>query len=683
MKPVIKQDLLIATALASIGALTRLPYLALIPVFEDEALQTVYALAIRPGEFLPLVGNDPYAGPLFSYILAVSMRVFASPVTPRVVVMVMGALTVGLTYLLARALSLAWPWAALAGLLMAANPHHILINSHYAGTTYVLPLFSTAFLLALALTVKRAPGGQRRCARESRQSGPWLVAAGALLGLALQTNPVPLLMLPGVAVWFLIQRKPRIGLRTRWPYLAAVAFLVAYAPVILYNVQTGLAGVSAAESGRSYLWQPNPSPAAFAQNLWRLTLQLCRQVSGVLEGDETLQSLLGMPLLFCAWAIAGLIYAARRRLTLPALAVGAQLLIMPWLSNHYGLTGTTRFTNQLTPLIFVAMAALAAGVWRRVPIQPQPSAVVLRPPTQLATPIVAAGRATCILLVALSLWPLTSLFRYYEHRVAAGETNAHYFAFADEFMRQWRGEKIFLSSSGVPQATEYFLAIKAVPYTRLPAGRIMEQLVTGQETGRVTLILTNDDRSRAQAQADMTVWDSPAMQDADKQGYGAITIADARQVRKPSFVLTSTSALAPTARALQVNFAEELSMIGYEVKPNPPNLGQEFVVNIYWQASRAMPEAYTGFVHLVGPDGRLVTQDDHELGRGFYRTIFWQPDEVIRERYVLTAPKSPGGNYTLWAGAYGFPSLQRLVVRSTDRPTQDNRIMLDTIHVGP
>jgi len=664
----IKRDLLIGGALSLAGALTRVPYLALIPVFEDEALQTVYALAIRPGEFLPLVGNDPYAGPLFSYILAVSMRVFASPVTPRIVAMVMGALTVGLTYLLARALSLAWPWAALAGLLMAANPHHILINSHYAGTTYALPLFSTAFLLALALAVKR-------------ESGPWRVAAGALLGLALQTNPVPLLMLPGVAVWFLIQRKPRIGLRTRWPYLAAVAFLVAYAPVILYNLQTGLAGVSAAESGRSYLWQPNPSPAAFAQNLWRLTLQLCRQVSGVLEGDETLQSLLGAPLLFSAWAIAGLIYAARRGLTLPALAVGSQLLIMPWLSNHYGLTGTTRFTNQLTPLIFVAMAALAASVWNRVQARPQSSVVVLRPPTFAYSR--AAGRATCILLVALSLWPLTSLFRYYDHKVAAGETNAHYFAFADEFMRQWHGEKIFLSSSGVPQATEYFLAIKAVPYTRLPVGRIMEQLATGQETGRVTLILTNDDWSRAQAQTDSHLWNSPIMQDADKQGYGVVTIADAWQVRKPSYVLTSTSALAPTARAVQVNFAEGLSMIGYEIKPNPASPGQEFVVNIYWQASRAMTEAYTGFVHLVGPDGRLVTQDDHELGRGFYRTIFWQPGEVIRERYVLTLPQSPGGNYALWAGAYDFPSLQRLIVRSADKPTQDNRVMLDTIHVGP
>ena len=666
----IKRDLLIAGALSLAGALTRLPYLALIPVFEDEALQTVYALAIRPGEFLPLVGNDPYAGPLFSYILAVSMRVFASPVTPRIVVMVMGALTVGLTYLLARALSLAWPWAALAGLLMAANPHHILINSHYAGTTYALPLFSTAFLLALALAVKR-------------ESGPWLVAAGALLGLALQTNPVPLLMLPGVAVWFLIQRKPRIGLRTRWPYLAAVAFLVAYAPVILYNLQTGLAGVSAAESGRSYLWQPNPSPAAFAQNLWRLTLQLCRQVSGVLEGDETLRSLLGVPLLFSAWAIAGLIYAARRGLTLPALAVGSQLLIMPWLSNHYGLTGTTRFTNQLTPLIFVAMAALAASVWNRVQARPQSSVVVLRPPTFAYSR--AAGRATCILLVALSLWPLTSLFRYYDHKVAAGETNAHYFAFADEFMRQWHGEKIFLS------------VVRCAPGHRILSGDqgcALHTVARGTHHGAIGNRTRNRARHAHPDQRRLV-----ARPGAD--GLAPLELARHARCRQtrlwrcdhcgcPAGAQTqlcaharAASALAPTARAVQVNFADELSMIGYEIKPNPASPGQEFVVNIYWQASRAMTEAYTGFVHLVGPDGRLVTQDDHELGRGFYRTIFWQPGEVIRERYVLTLPQSPGGNYALWAGAYDFPSLQRLIVRSADKLTQDNRVMLDTIHVGP
>ena len=183
-------------ALTFVGALIRIPYLALIPVFEDEVMQTVYALSIRPGEFMPLVGNDAYAGPLFSYLIALSMRLFGStPITPRIVVMVMGALTVGATYWLARSLGLSRPWAALAGLLMAANPHHILINSHYAGATYTVPLFSTTFLAALTLAVRH-------------KSGMWLVVAGVLLGLALQATPVPALMLPGLALWFLAQRTP-------------------------------------------------------------------------------------------------------------------------------------------------------------------------------------------------------------------------------------------------------------------------------------------------------------------------------------------------------------------------------------------------------------------------------------------------------------------------------------------
>jgi len=57
-------------------------------------------------------------------------------------------------------------------------------------------------------------------------------------------------------------------------------------------------------------------------------------------------------------------------------------------------------------------------------------------------------------------------------------------------------------------------------------------------------------------------------------------------------------------------------------------------------------------VHLVGPDGKLAAQDDHELGRGFYRTFVWQPNEVIRERYTLTVPKDvPDGEYKVRVGA--------------------------------
>lgn len=657
-------DWVIAAALTLVGVATRTPYLALIPVFEDEVGQTLYALSIRPGEFMPLVGNDPYAGPLFSYILAVSLRVFGvNAVAPRIVVMLMGALTAGLTYGLARALGLSRPWAALAGLMMAVNPHHILINSHYAGTTYALPLFSTAFLLALVLAVKR---------NNEFRAGWWLVASGVLLGLAAQTNPIPALMLPGVAAWFLIQRKPAIGLRTRWPYLAAVAFLLAYAPVIAYNLQTSVVGMQEA-GARSYLWQPNPSWPAYLQNLGRLALQLCRQVSGVLEGQEDLQTLAGLPLLFGAWAILGLLYAARQGVTLPALAVGSHLLVMPWLSNHYGMTGTTRFTNQLTPLILITMAALAAGAWewarKRIP-QPGTAKTI--------------GWLAGVLLVAVSLWPLASLFGYYARAAARGQTNAPAFAFLDDFVRQWRGDKILVSDSvNDVKAIEYLLAVNRIPYTMLPVGRIMEALATGQEKGPLVLIMTDTDRPRVQSQADLVVWDSPAMQASRKLGYSAFAIQDAAQVRKPTFVFTNAS-LAPAAQPVQADLAGQLNVIGYEARPGSVAPGAELVVNVHWQAASAMPEAYTGFVHLVAPDGRLAAQDDHELGRGFYRTLFWQPGEVIRERYTLLVPgDAPAGQYTLWVGAYSFPSLKRLPIRSASTATRDDIVALGSVQVGP
>ena len=162
------------------------------------------------------------------------------------------------------------------------------------------------------------------------------------------------------------------------------------------------------------------------------------------------------------------------------------------------------------------------------------------------------------------------------------------------------------------------------------------------------------------------------------------TIADAHQVRKPSFVLTDSAPLPSTVRPLQVNLADQISLIGYDSKSSQVAPGDRLVVQLYWKASGAAPDDYMGFIHLLGPDGRLVTQDDHELGRGFYRAHLWQPDEIIRERYEMVLPKdAPRGDYSFRVGVYRFPSLERLVVRSSSVPTQDNTVTFGTVHVGP
>jgi len=678
LRRVLKSDMVTACALTLVGLLTRLPYVTLIPLYHDETATAIYALAIKLGGFMPLVNVDPYHGPVFPYLLAASLYLFPSPLTPRIFAMITGALTVGITYGLARAMGLGRPWATLAGLLMTANPIHILINSHLADSSFIIPLFSTAFLAALARAVRR-------------DSGTWLVVAGALLGLAGQAHPTVVLMLPGVAAWFLIQRTPGghdwrsqssrqspIGFRTRWPYLAAAAILLVYAPVIIHNMRTSLTAVQEVTQHRLYAWEPVTSLGMYLQNMWRLALQLCRQVSGVLEGNETFQDLMGLPLLLSAWAVAGLIYTARKGASLPALAVLSQMLAMPGISSYYGLYLETRYTIQLVPLMFVAMAALAADVWE----------IPLRKLTLRAFARGNVGRAMAwlagALLVALSLWPLTLLARYYQHQLAAGRTTAPNYAFVDDVVRQWHGESILISKSLGPfNPTEYIFATQRVPYLAMPLGRIMERLATGQEKRSVILVLDKEDVSRAKSQADLISLDSPAIQAAREMGFGAYAIADAQRVRKPAFVFSDTT-LAPTVRPVQANLGDQLALIGYEPKATQFAPGDRFVVNLYWKATSVMPESYTGFLHLTGPDGRLVTQDDHELGRGFYRTLFWQPDEVVRERYELALPKGiPPGDYTLWAGVYGFPSLKRLAVRSASTSAQDDRVWLDILHVGP
>src|SRR3972149_3117894 len=103
--------------------------------------------------------------------------------------------------------------------------------------------------------------------------------------------------------------------------------------MITYNAQNSLEAFRWART-RDYLWEFNPSPLAFVQNVGRLALQLCRQVSGVLEGREDIQTLVGLPLLYSTWALTGLVYTARRGISLSALAVASQMLIMPVWSSH-------------------------------------------------------------------------------------------------------------------------------------------------------------------------------------------------------------------------------------------------------------------------------------------------------------------------------------------------------------
>jgi hypothetical protein len=102
---------------------------------------------------------------------------------------------------------------------------------------------------------------------------------------------------------------------------------------------------------------------------------------------------------------------------------------------------------------------------------------------------------------------------------------------------------------------------------------------------------------------------------------------------------------------------------GQPGQPAAVRPGATVPVTVTWQAVAAMDTSFTGFVHLLGPTGAIVAQDDHIPRQGAYPTTQWLEGEVIEDRFLLKLPGDlPSGEYRIEIGLYdaGRPGLPRL-----------------------
>jgi hypothetical protein len=114
--------------------------------------------------------------------------------------------------------------------------------------------------------------------------------------------------------------------------------------------------------------------------------------------------------------------------------------------------------------------------------------------------------------------------------------------------------------------------------------------------------------------------------------------------------------------------------------------GDQIQLTVYWRALQPIEFVYTGFAQLIGALNPATSnpvwgQDDHELGRGLYRTLIWQPGEIVVEEYTLSIDAAaPIGSYQLVVGAYD-PNLVRLKQIDRNGATVDDKIGLGEITI--
>jgi 4-amino-4-deoxy-L-arabinose transferase-like glycosyltransferase len=452
----------LATCCALLAAFAaRYPYVYVAPRFRDDTFNALWSLRIYRGEHFPFTDVEAYIGAFFNYAVAAGMLVIGPTIyAARLVVMWFGVLTVGATYLLGRELGGATAGPAvglIAAAFMTTNGIHIAPMGHVAFSGSITPLFTTlAFWLLHRWWVRR--------------SGPTLVWAGFMLGMSMHTHPTVVAFLPGAAGWVL-WRNLRV-LRGRWPYLAALAFVVAFSPMIVYNVLTG--GQSIRHAAYTATERPDYArsrsteltPAGYVDRQKDYWLMLHGTLGGAVDERNGPAAYLTDPVLAAASlvSIAGLAWAViRRRYTLPLWLLGSFALILPLFNaNHYDVEYDGRYVVPLLPMVYATIGLLAVDTWRS-------AAARIGPPIARS----AAASLLVAVVVVLAAAPLLSLSRYYARASRVEPTNSSLVRAMDAVKAALRpGDLVLLDNNLNDRRTEY-----ASPWDEASTFRVLRYIM--------------------------------------------------------------------------------------------------------------------------------------------------------------------------------------------------------------
>jgi len=115
---------------------------------------------------------------------------------------------------------------------------------------------------------------------------------------------------------------------------------------------------------------------------------------------------------------------------------------------------------------------------------------------------------------------------------------------------------------------------------------------------------------------------------------------------------------------LQVNFDDQLVLMGYDLSSAAIRAGGLLDLALYWRALRPLDTDYSIALHLVDDRGRLYGQKDSQHPAG-YPTSRWKPDAYARDLYRLAVwPGTPPGAYTIQVGVYDAATGRSLDIRN-------------------
>lgn len=435
----------------------RLPWLWQVPRFIDELREVYLGYMIYLGKMLPLHNMARDIGAMHNYILAGIFKILGpGAYWPRLYVALTSAATVPLFYLLGKKLFGKKVGLLAAGLLLT-NGMHILVT-HMAWANSTTPFY---FTMAMLCTLKA----------EEKKSGKWLVVAGLMWALVLQTHSsvaVYLLVLLAYLLRPAFRRATGIG--WQWFIAGLGAFLLGYANMIYYNL-ISRGGSFRWITQKTYTVDTDPTLTGYVQHLMQMTIELVRAISSTYvlhvhwqEYFFNLQFVLALCLLGF-----GMYLALRKGRNLPAWMIIGGFLTIPWINTRYGFFLATRYIMPiiLCSLLIVAYAIVTFLQRIKAPARGRKFALV--------TTVVM------LILIAVQLVP------FYGYCIALHGTNLSnelsFETLAAILRSVPRDQSVILLDKSVDIENDplpYLLTLSKQDYEKLP-GDFIQDLQTGSE----------------------------------------------------------------------------------------------------------------------------------------------------------------------------------------------------------
>jgi 4-amino-4-deoxy-L-arabinose transferase-like glycosyltransferase len=597
----------------------------------------------------------------------------------RWMTVLIGAGVICLTYFIGREIFPDQPaLAAGAAALVAFNPQFIYLSGAI-NNDIAAALAGTAVLWACVRLVRRGP---------SRRAD---ATVGVLYGLALLTKFNLLALLALIELAYLLTvwrtRRIRVFLRGNLIVLGLAALIAGWWFVrnqVLYGDPAGL-------SILNELWEGRP----FSEGLWAIPQGLPYLWSSLWGrfgyGQLPLPGAVYQGLFwFCAAALAGLLVARRRDMSLAVVALLAAnvLIFTAWVIYYIAIQPAGAMGRFLFPALPAFALLVVWGLSRFFPGRWD----------WLAGAVVAVGMAAVAVYALVGvLAPAFARPRPLTETEVAAIPNPMDVDFAGVVrLLGYEIDSTSVQPGGTVAVTVYW---QALARTDLDHAIFVHLL---SDTG---VMVAQRDTYPGLGRYPSTAWEPgvvfadtyrvrvPETAYAPDTGYiqvGIYAIAppenprlvtsDGRNaVRLAAVEILSLEGEFPNS--LEANFGGKAALVGYELDRRVARPGETIRITLYWRALAPFERNYSVFVHVLGQDDQRWAWSGGWPVQGQAPTRTWQPGQTIEDTYDLTIGETtPPGFYDIEVGM-SAKDVGRLPVVAEDGHQLGNRVLLCKVRV--